>query len=585
MSGHGRLVTEAQGLRLAPVLFAAYPRESALVIALLVLAGLAEGIGVASILPLLEAFTSGGAVAGSDAPLNRLIRSLFAAVNLEPTLLAMLVAVVLGMTLKAGLVLLAMSQVGLIMARVGHRLRLTFLRAMMRAQWGYFTRQPIGALANAINTESNGASAAFLAVAHLAAAALQVAVYMALAFLISWQVTAAAVLAGVVLFVALNRLVTISRRAGRQAVSAFQELISRLVDGLAGIKAIKAMGQEDRLGPMLEVSNESLYRAQRRLVVSKEALVALHEPIIVIFLALGLFAMAEWFPAPVDMLIMTALLFQRTVTRLGRLQGAYQQLVAAQGYFASISAKIADATAQAERSSGRPAPPLRHDLKLRRVNFAYGEKRVLADVSLEAPAGRLTALYGPSGSGKTTLADLVLGLTAPQSGQVLIDGEPLQELDLASWRRRIGYVPQELFLFHDTVLNNVTLGDPTLSRGEAERALRDAGAWDFVAALDGGMESIVGERGAKLSGGQRQRIAIARALVRRPRLLILDEPTTALDPSTEAEICQTLRALSGEVTILAISHQPAIVAIADVVYRMRDGRAELIEPRVAAAAL
>lgn len=577
-----RLVEEAQGLRLAPVLFAAYPREAATVVLLLVLAGLAEGLGVASILPLLQ--TVAGGQSAEATPLDGMVRGLFATFGLAPTLGATLVVVVLGMALKAGLTLLAMSQVGLAMARIGHQLRLALLRALLQAQWSYFTRQPVGALANAINNETNGAAAAFFSVAHLVAAALQVAVYMGLALLVSWQVTAAALLAGAVLFVALNRLVSTSRTAGKQAVRAYDSLVSRLVDGLAGIKAIKAMGQEDRLGPMLEASNEALYGAQRKLIVSKEALVALHEPLIVVFMAAGLFASAQWFPVPVDLLIMMALLFQRTVARLGKLQSAYQQLVAAQGFFAAIRRKIADAEAMAERRAGRPAPALSRGVELRDVSFAYGDKPVLRDVSLEIPAGCLTALHGPSGSGKTTLVDLVLGLASPSSGEILIDGDRLAEVDLASWRSQIGYVPQELFLFHDSVLSNVTLGDPGLSRSDAERALGQAEASGFVAALPEGLDTVVGERGSMLSGGQRQRIAIARALVRRPGLLILDEPTTALDPATEAEICQMLRRLSGEVTVLAISHQAAVVEVADVVYLMHDGRGEKVERRAAAAA-
>ena len=136
----------------------------------------------------------------------------------------------------------------------------------------------------------------------------------------------------------------------------------------------------------------------------------------------------------------------------------------------------------------------------------------------------------------------------------------------------IGYIPQETILLHDTVLNNVTLGDPGLSEAEAREALRAAGAWEFVNSMPQAMQSIVGERGGKLSGGQRQRISIARALVHRPELLILDEATSGLDPESEAAVCDTLQRLRGKLTILAISHQSALVKIADKSYRIRDGK-------------
>jgi ATP-binding cassette subfamily C protein len=135
----------------------------------------------------------------------------------------------------------------------------------------------------------------------------------------------------------------------------------------------------------------------------------------------------------------------------------------------------------------------------------------------------------------------------------------------------IGYVPQDTLLLHDTILSNVTLGEPTLTERDAERALRAAGAWGFVAATPDGIHTVIGERGAKLSGGERQRLAIARALVHGPKLLILDEATSALDAESEAEICASLRALRGRLTILAISHRPALVAAADRVYRVEEG--------------
>jgi ATP-binding cassette subfamily C protein len=204
---------------------------------------------------------------------------------------------------------------------------------------------------------------------------------------------------------------------------------------------------------------------------------------------------------------------------------------------------------------------------------------VLDDVSLEIPAGRLTALVGPSGAGKTSVADLVIGLVRPSRGAVLVDGVPLGRIDLRRWRSWIGYVPQELFLLHDTVFVNVTLGDPDLGPADVWRALREAGAAEFVERLPQGLDTVVGERGSLLSGGQRQRIAIARALVRRPRLLLLDEATTALDPETEAAVCASVARLRGEMTILAISHEPALVEMADRVWRIENGAAKRVDGR------
>src|SRR3546814_9176300 len=143
----------------------------------------------------------------------------------------------------------------------------------------------------------------------------------------------------------------------------------------------------------------------------------------------------------------------------------------------------------------------------------------------------------------------------------------------------IGYVPHELILFHDSVLANVTVGDPRLGEAEAREALEAAGAWDFVAALPEGVHSVVGEKGAKLSGGQRQRIALARALAGRPKLLILDEVTSALDPQTERDICRNIDTISHDMTVLAITHREAWTEIAERTSRVEDGTVGLLKDR------
>jgi ATP-binding cassette subfamily C protein len=181
---------------------------------------------------------------------------------------------------------------------------------------------------------------------------------------------------------------------------------------------------------------------------------------------------------------------------------------------------------------------------------------------------------GPSGAGKSTLLDLLCGLTEPQSGEVRIDDVPLHDINLRQWRHMIGYVSQDTILLHDTVLNNILVGEPSLTADDAERALRQAGAWDFVSALPDGMLTVVGERGGLLSGGQRQRIAIARALAHKPSFLILDEPTSALDPESERTICETLQLLAQDLTIIAVSHQPAVINAADRVFILSNGIAE-----------
>lgn len=237
----------------------------------------------------------------------------------------------------------------------------------------------------------------------------------------------------------------------------------------------------------------------------------------------------------------------------------------------SLQEKISKAQQNQEHPGGNISATLEQGISINNVDFGYNEKMILKNVSLEIPSRTFTSIIGPSGAGKTTLIDLITGFFQPVHGQVLVDGTPLPKIKLQSWRRMIGYVPQDTILLHDTVFINVTLGEPSLSLEDAEYALKAAGVWDFVSSMPEGIHTTVGERGTKLSGGQRQRIAIARALAHRPQLLILDEATSALDPETESAICQTLDELRGTLTMLAISHQTALVEVADRVFKISDG--------------
>ena len=254
----------------------------------------------------------------------------------------------------------------------------------------------------------------------------------------------------------------------------------------------------------------------------------------------------------------------------------YQTVVTAEHAYWSYDSKLQRAVEEKEAAFGNQRPFLQNSIHLQGISFAYTDRWILKDAEFDFPANSFTAIVGPSGIGKTTVVDLVTGLLRPDEGQVFIDDIPLAEIDLRHWRQMIGYVPQETMLMHDSVFINVTLGDEKLKAEDVEGSLRAAGAWEFVQNLPDGMFTLVGERGHKLSGGQRQRIAIARALVHRPKLLILDEATTALDPQNEAAICETIRKLRGELTILAISHQPAILRAAERAYRLEDGKGILV---------
>ena len=555
-----------------------YPWQSLIMLLALLLAGVAEGIGLSALLPLVsiaigkQTGAHGSALAGGSG-LERAVTETLSVVGLSPTLGVLLTVIVLAIVLKGVLSLLAKKRIGYTVAQVATDLRLSLLRALLVTKWEYYIRQPVGVLTNAIATEANRTSKAYSSGVSMIAQLVQALIYTCVALLVSWRATLLAVATGLFLVYILSHLVKKARRAGLRQTELMKSLLTHLTDILLSIKPIKAMARESRAVALLEKKTNRLNKALRKEVLTNETLKASQEPLLIVFAALGLYgALIYWHMALARVMVLTFLLV-RLVKQLNKVQEQYQQMAILESAYWSLKATIYEAEMAHEPALGSEVPSLNHGIRLDRVSFTYDLEWVLRDASFNFPSGIFTAIVGPSGVGKTTVVDLLMGLLRPQEGEIFIDDLPLAKVNLKSWRRMIGYVPQETLLLHDTIMINVTLGDSDLTEADAEEALRAAEAWEFVTAMPHGIHSSVGERGSMLSGGQRQRIAIARALVHKPKLLILDEPTSALDPESEAAICKTLDHLRGRgITILAISHQPTIMNVADRAYRLQNGK-------------
>ncbi|GLK77040.1 ABC transporter permease [Methylopila jiangsuensis] len=553
-------------------------RRTLLTLVCLVLAGVAEGVSLVSLLPLITLAGSGSGDGGGAGKLMAWLSSH----GLEPSIGLFAGALVTGVALKAALTLVAMRHVGRAIADVTIAVRLQLIEAVLNARWGYYVRQPVGRFSNAIGGEASQAGEAYNQTAQFVADLVQIATYLVVVFFFSWKVGLLSIGVGLLMSLTLNRFVSIAKRTARRQTRHVRSMTAALTDLLVGIKPMKAMGRQARFQSLFERDAQAIRKAQRKQAFARHANKALQEPILAVCLAVGVYVALEvWRMPPGEVLVMTILL-ARTVIAIGKAQQGLQQVRIAEAGWHSVSETIALAQAAREHEHGGAAPTFERGAELSGVTFAYEDSgAVIRDVSFAVPKGRITTLTGSSGAGKTTTVDILLGLNEPSSGEVLVDGAPLARLDLGAWRRMTGYVPQELTLFHDTLLANVTLGQPEFDRADVERALEAAGAAPFVRDLPEGLDTVVGERGARLSGGQRQRIAIARALVHRPKLLILDEATTALDPETEANIVRNVVALarSTGLTVLAISHQPAWAEAADHVVHLAHGGVARIDSR------
>jgi ATP-binding cassette subfamily C protein len=567
-----------------------YPLPSIIMVIALLLAGVMEGVGLSMLLPILgiaagqqsgSGQLSAESMGATGSMLEQLVANGFSALGISPTVGLLLLIFIATITVKSALVLLAKKQVGYTVARVATDLRLEMLRALVVSRWQYFLKQPLGSLANSMATESGRAAKAYMHGVIMIADFIQVVIYAVIAFLVSWKVALVSLVAGLIITYMLRRFVRKARGAGVRQTETLKSLLSLMTDTLQSIKPLKAMARENVSDLLLEKKTNHLNKALQKQVLNKEFLKAFQEQLLMIVLAAGLYIMLVFWHMPMASIFVLILLVAKFLKQLSKVQTRYQEMAISESAYWSLKAAIETMKLEREALTGSELPELNHSIRMNHVDFAYDDNQVLHDVSATFAAGRITSMVGPSGSGKTTIVDLVTGLLKPQQGEIWLDDQPLEQVDQKSWRRMIGYVPQETLLLHDTIRNNITLGDPDLSEKDAEEALRATGAWEFVQSMPQGMQTIVGERGGKLSGGQRQRIAIARAIVHKPKLLILDEATSALDPQSESDICETMLQLRGQLTILTISHQEALVGIADKTYHVLDGKIVRTEERPA----
>ncbi|MBD1840558.1 ABC transporter ATP-binding protein [Coleofasciculus sp. FACHB-501] len=352
-------------------------------------------------------------------------------------------------------------------------------------------------------------------------------------------------------------------------------LNSRLSNNLSGMTTIKSFVTEDYEASRMAVESEAYRQSNRRAIALSSAFVPLIRIIILVgFTATLLIGGMDAAAGRLSVGTYSVLVFltQRLLwplTRLGETLDQYQRAMASTNRVMNL---LDTPIAIHSGHISLPVASVRGEMELKDVTFAYnGRNPVIQNLSLHIPAGKTIAIVGSTGSGKSTLVKLLLRLYEIQSGTVTLDGIELRDLKLRDLRSCIGLVSQDVFLFHGTVKENIAYGSPDATEAEVIEAAKIAEAQDFIMQLPQGYDTIVGERGQKLSGGQRQRIAIARAVLKDPPILILDEATSAVDNETEAAIQRSLERITVNRTTIAIAHRLSTVRNADCIYVMEQG--------------
>lgn len=560
-------------LKIFKLFFGADGTRPVMVLLALLLATLSEAVGISALLPAISIISGG---AGSNSPASRSVEAALSAVGLQPTLETILPLICLALVIKAVISFITLTYAGVAAAQVSIGLRQRLINALFNANWRFYASQASGKYATAMSGEANRAGDAYLLAAQFCAMIIQSVIYVGVTLLVDWRLALLGLAVGLVMTWGMNFLVVMSKRAGFKQTDATKDLTVKAVELLANIKPLKTMQRYESFQSAIRLAMKRLKRALVRREVSKQLMAQIGDVVTALALVAVIYVSFTYFHVSFASLVVSGLLFMKVIDNVSKLQKLRQQFAQSEGAYDRVTQLIALTEANREPAFGTAPPDTAGDFRFEQVSFGYEAAPILHDVNLTIGSRQITVLKGLSGSGKTTLVDLLIGLHRPQSGRVLLGGTPLNDLDVQQLRRRIGYVSQELSLLHATIRENICLGDESLTEADVADAVRLAGLEDLIASLPQGLETSAGEMGARLSGGQRQRIALARALVTRPDILILDEVTSALDPATEAGIVNNIRNLAHAFTIIVITHRDAWVEVADRLYEVHAGRVQAI---------
>lgn len=558
-------------------LWRSHPYRMTVVVASMGAVGLTQGMGIALLVPLLSLIElgKGGQITEHGRSMEWLPKAL-QSVGIELTLESALLLFLLAVVSESRLRFYQLRYVRTFMGNFAADIRISLYRAYLSASWPLWHKKRVGDVTSVLTLESYRVLVSFNELANLLAEAILATVLLMIAFWISWPLALLFLTAGGLLVLLMKSRIVSGKHVGTQVTiqnSALQEAVH---EQLNAIKVIKCSGMERQSVEIFERRVRELTEADVRGNIDSYRNTALLDPMLAGLLCVGLYAGLTYLKISVPEVLIVLFIFYRAAPRINKLQQAWH------GFFLNFPAYFAtqseydEATRAIEHKVGQKTgfcPQLAESITIENVSYAYQDGiPVIQNVSVCVQVGNMVALVGESGSGKTTLLDLILGLLRPQPGVIRIDGVDLSEVDLAGWRAQVGYVGQETVLFYDTIHNNIHWGNPGATDQDILDAAKLAHAHDFIVAMPEGYNWVIGHRGIRLSGGERQRIALARALVRQPRLLVLDEATSNLDAVSEKIVQEAIDGLRAQMTIIVVAHRLATVRNADWIYVIEHGR-------------
>jgi len=564
---------EKKAIRALVPLIKLYPWFIPSIISLGVLSSLAEGLGITMFIPFLQSLNQSVHQSTSTNFLIEFASGLFSFLpsGSRPLIIPLFIfgCILLKNLLACG----NLTLFGWFNSRISHRLRSDTFSQLLSSSGSYLDTVDSGTLLNTLATETWRTSEALESLVKLIINGCTVVVFSILLLLISWQLTLLVGLIMVLISIIIQFLTRRVKVLGIEAVESNATLAKRMHQGVVGIRDIWAFGRERFEQERFDRASELVRSTFMKLGILSGVVNPLYE-VLSAFLVLGILVVVLLQDRTALPILLTFLLM------LYRLQPQVQQLGSNRVRFLSLVASVREVISFLDYSDKHyissgwiPFQGLKHAISLESVSFRYNSQRDLAlrDISIVIPQGKTTALVGPSGAGKSTLVNLICRFYEVTEGAIFADGRPLLELDLASWRSRIAIVSQHSHIFNATILENIAYGRLDAKEEEVVAAAKQAHAHEFIQPLTRGYDTCVGEQGIRLSGGQRQRIALARAIVRNPDILILDEATSSLDIISENLIQEALNALKQDRTVIIIAHRFSTIEQADEIVVLKDG--------------
>ena len=550
------------------------PRKVVLTLTLMVILSLNEAVSLLILVPLLG-LVGLDVGQGSLGQIDVLVSGFFSYLGLQPTLVLVLILYVIVISVSALLTRYQTLQTSQIQYQFANHLRQRLYNAITNSNWLFFSRMKSSSLAHALTNEIDRISTGTGQFLTFISSIMILVVYIIFALELAGLFTGVIFAVGIVILLVLRRRASRSRTSGEDITTTTRDLYYSILQHLDGMKTIKSFGMQDENKKVFNKQSNQVARNYLQAIRSYVDVKLLFDVGTVIVLALMVFILIEVVKLPTASLFLLIYLFVRMIPQFSTVQRAYQyfiNMLPAFGNVSSLEEQFLGNSESKEKDNG--SVEFKVSIKLENVSFSYEDEEhfTLDNLNLEIPAGKTIALAGPSGAGKSTVADLVMGLISPDQGKVTVDGKLITHSSVASWRNRIGYVAQETFLFNETIRFNLKLARPDASEDDLKEALKMAAADGFVSKLPEAMDTVIGDRGVRLSGGERQRLALARALLRKPSLLIMDEATSNLDSDNEEKILKAIDDIHGEITILMIAHRISTIKNADRIYHVNQGK-------------